>query len=205
MVRLSSSLDAQDAPATRQNATGASCSLPGANSPSSYYRLVATRRGPWQRSVAVSGLVAAVWADARCLGKAVRAWVPLPVSKPLPCLHPHDIRHFHLGQSQAELGIVAVPGIGQHHALWNASLVDSPNLLQSNVWLGLKLDILGNTSLLPSFSVLDPNVRQIQAMCHWHTRRVCGHREAHGYTAIVPFAHLAAIAAIRVLDARPQR
>src|SRR5437764_14550583 len=75
-------------------------------------------------------------------------------------LHSHDIRHFHLGQGQAELGIVAVSGIGQHYALRNASLAGSPNLLQRNVWLGLKLDIFGNASLLSSFAVLDPTFRQ---------------------------------------------
>src|SRR5215470_11526500 len=68
-------------------------------------------------------------------------------------LHSHDIRHFHLGQSHAELGIVAVSSIGQHYALWNASLAGSPNLLQRNVWLGLKLDLFGNAGLLPSFFV----------------------------------------------------
>src|SRR6185295_15992762 len=71
-------------------------------------------------------------------------------------LHSHDIRHFHLAQGHAEIGIVAVSGIGQHYALRNASLAGPPNLLQRNVWLGLKLDLFGDASLLSSFAVLDP-------------------------------------------------
>src|SRR5690242_12922608 len=76
-------------------------------------------------------------------------------------LHSRDIRHFHLGQGQAELGLVAVSGIGQHYALRNAALAGSPNLLQRNLWLGLELDAFGNASLLSSFAVLDPNFWQI--------------------------------------------
>src|SRR5215467_10038803 len=108
-------------------------------------------------------------------------------------LHAHDILHFHLGQCQAEPGIVAVSGIGQHYALRNPSLAGSLNLLQRKLWLGLKLDLFGNTGLLSPFLILDPNFRQIQPIGHRHARRVGGDGQTDSHSTVILFADLATV------------
>ena len=88
---------------------------------------------------------------------------------------------------------VAVAGIGQHHALRNASLTRSPNLLEGDFWLGLKLNRFRHAGLLPPLAVFDPRLRQIQAVRHRHTRLFRGHRKTDRHPAVILFADLAAI------------
>jgi hypothetical protein len=106
---------------------------------------------------------------------------------------PHHINYFHLGQRRTETGVGTIASVGQDHTLRTASLASTPNLLQGNLRLGLKLDLLGNASFLPSAAVLNPSLRQIQAESHRHTGRLGGHRKTDRHTAIILFANLAAI------------
>jgi hypothetical protein len=54
------------------------------------------------------------------------------------------------------LRALSIPRIGQHHSYGNLLLHRLPNLLQSNLWLGLKLDLFRNARVSTTLGVLTP-------------------------------------------------
>src|SRR4030095_5080981 len=108
-------------------------------------------------------------------------------------LDSHHIGHLQLRQLCTETGVGPVASVGQRHALWDASLTCTPDLVESDFWLGLKLNRIRHSGLLPSLAVFDPRLRQVQAVRHRHTRLLRGYRKADRYPAVILFANLAAI------------
>ena len=66
-----------------------------------------------------------------------------------------------LGEVRAELRAVPITRICQYHSHGNLLLHRLPNLLQSNLWLGLKLNLFRNARLSAAFGILAPHFRQI--------------------------------------------
>src|SRR5262249_30496137 len=57
----------------------------------------------------------------------------------------------------------SVAGIGQHHPLRDAPLTRTPDLVEGDFGLGLKLNRIRHSRLLPPLAVFDPGLRQVQA------------------------------------------
>jgi hypothetical protein len=67
------------------------------------------------------------------------------------------------------------------------------DLLEGDVWFRLKLNRVGDASLLPPFAVVDPRLRQVQAVRHRHARLFRDYRKADRYPAVILLANLATI------------
>jgi len=65
--------------------------------------------------------------------------------------------------------------------------------LQSDLGLGLKRYLFGNSGLLAAFGILTPHLRQIQPPCDGQTRTPGAHRQTHRRLAVVLFAELTAV------------
>src|SRR5437879_2072100 len=76
-------------------------------------------------------------------------------------LDAHYILQSALGEGGAEWCAVSIAGVRQNHSYGNLLFQRLPNLLQSNLWLGLKLDRFGNSGLPASVGILAPHLRQI--------------------------------------------
>jgi hypothetical protein len=88
---------------------------------------------------------------------------------------------------------VAIAGIRQHYAYRDLLRDRLPYLIQSNLWFGLKTNLLGNPGLLATFAILRPCFWQVQPPRNRQTRTPRRYRQTHGCLAIVGFASLAAI------------
>jgi hypothetical protein len=66
-----------------------------------------------------------------------------------------------LGEVSAELRALPITRICQHHSHGNLPLHRLPNLLQRNLWLGLKRNPFGNAYLSASCGILAPHFRQV--------------------------------------------
>jgi hypothetical protein len=67
-----------------------------------------------------------------------------------------------LGERSAKRRAVSIAGVGQHYACGDLLFHCLPDLLQSNFWLGLKLNLFRNPGLLAARGILAPHLRQIQ-------------------------------------------
>src|SRR5580658_9156648 len=74
-------------------------------------------------------------------------------------LDAHHILQSQLGERGAEGRAVPVAGIRQHHSHGNLLFQRLLNLLQSNLWLGLKFNRFGNSGLPASLGILAPYLR----------------------------------------------
>jgi hypothetical protein len=72
------------------------------------------------------------------------------------------VSQFHLCQRRAKTGVVSIAGTSQRHTPGDASFTGTLDLFQCDVRLGLKLDLVRNTRLLPPFSILGPHLWQVQ-------------------------------------------
>ena len=98
-----------------------------------------------------------------------------------------------LGEAGAELRVVPITGIGQHHAQRDPLLESLPNLLQRNFRLGLKFHALRNADLPAALGILTPHLRQVQSPRDRQARVPRAHRQTHGHLAVILFAYLTAV------------
>src|SRR5919201_6343740 len=76
-------------------------------------------------------------------------------------LNAHHVWQPELRESRAKLRALSITRIGQYHSYRNLLLQGLPNLLQSNFWLGLKLDLFRNARFSTALGILTPYFRQI--------------------------------------------
>src|SRR6266478_1263536 len=96
------------------------------------------------------------WLSCWC-GQGLLPWFP-------DCgvgLHAHYILQSELSEGSAKLCALPITRICQYHSHGILPLHRLPNLLQSNVWLGLKCNLLRNARLLAAFGILAPHFRQV--------------------------------------------
>ena len=85
----------------------------------------------------------------------------------------------------AERRAVPIAGIRQHHSRRNLLFHRLPDLLQSNLRLGLKLNLFRNPSLLAALGILAPHFRQVQPPRNRQTRIPGAHRQTHRRLAVI--------------------
>src|SRR5437764_14042390 len=66
-----------------------------------------------------------------------------------------------LSEGRAELRALPITRICQYNSQWHLPLHRLPNLLQSNLWLGLKPNLFRNASLSAAFGILPPYFRPV--------------------------------------------
>src|SRR3954467_9688128 len=108
---------------------------------------------------------------------------------------------------QASGGSVPLPAAGyDYNSNWTpllaglspagmAASLAAPDLIERNLGLGLEGDRLGHTGLLAPGWIINPLLRQVEAIGDRQAGRAIGKRERHGHLAIVLLAELAAILA----------
>jgi hypothetical protein len=64
-----------------------------------------------------------------------------------------------LSEGRAELRALPITRVCQYNSHWNLPLHCLPNLLQSNLWLGLKRNPFRNARLSAAFGILAPYFR----------------------------------------------
>src|SRR5580658_6130965 len=74
-------------------------------------------------------------------------------------LNAYSILQSELSDAGAKRHAVSVTGIGQHYPDGNPLLFSLPNLLPSDLGLGLKRSLFGNTGLLAALGILTPHLR----------------------------------------------
>jgi hypothetical protein len=84
-------------------------------------------------------------------------------------LHSHYVLQTQVRNSLAELPVNAVSGIGYDHTRHNAFLHCLPDLPQSDLWFGLKPNLLRNASGFPLLRIVGPNLRQVESPCNGET------------------------------------
>ena len=76
-------------------------------------------------------------------------------------LHADNILQLEFGKSVAKLGVDAVSRVSQNNATVQFGRNRRTDLIQRNVRLGLKLNLLGHFRLFPPLGILGPFLRQI--------------------------------------------
>ena len=194
VVRCACNRDGQDARERRQSGIAKFLDCPGANrSPS---RPKTASRGPTASPKRADGLrcAAGVWgalhglvfaaAPARVVAPVPRPW--WSISIPTTYCSPSSVR-------QCGTACPSHSRIGQYHSHGTCCCNRLPNLLQSNLWLGLKLNPFGNSCLLAAFGILTPHFRQIQPPGNRQTRIPRAHRQTHRRLTVILFADLTAV------------
>ncbi len=110
-------------------------------------------------------------------------------------LHPHTVLQLHPLQRFTPRRFVAIPRIRQHNAVGNSRGFSRADLLQRELGLGLKLQLLWHTGFFSPPPILSPRLRQIQPQVHRHTATFAGQRQTHRHLTIVLLAQLPAILA----------
>src|SRR6202021_948253 len=98
-----------------------------------------------------------------------------------------------LGDAPAQLGIVAIAGVHQHHVAGKAGLARPADLIEGDLRLGLERDLLGHPRLAATYIVLDPRLRQVQPIGHRQARVVVGKRQRYRRLAVRLLAKLSAV------------
>src|SRR4051794_39221882 len=98
-----------------------------------------------------------------------------------------------LGYAVAEIGIVAVSRVGQYDFGVDPGGNGRTQLAQCDLWLGLEDDIFGYASCGASGGIINPLVRQIQAISERQAGVIVGRRNAHRDLAVVLLAELPAV------------
>jgi len=93
----------------------------------------------------------------------------------------------------AETAIVAVGGIGQHHAARHTLVHQRTYLVERDLRLGLKSDLFGYARLLAPLLVVCPGLGKIEAIGGRNAGLFGGQRDAYCYTAVLQFAQLTAV------------
>ena len=104
-----------------------------------------------------------------------------------------DIGQAQRGEPAAEGGVVAVAGIGQHHALRHAVGDRLADLLERDLRLGLEGDVLGHAGLPAPRLVIGPGLGQIEPIGDRQAGVLVRHRQRHRDLAVVLLAELAAV------------
>src|SRR5215831_2853983 len=141
------------------------------------------------------GIALQQFARSSCVAFARRRWFRFFARLPdrRGALDPYYVGHLQLSQLYTETSVGPVAGVGQNHALRDAPLTRPSNLVESDFRLGLKLNRIRYSRLLPPLAVFDPRLRQVQAVRHRHTGFFRGHRKADRHTAVILFPDLPAI------------
>ena len=84
-----------------------------------------------------------------------------------------------LGDAVAEIGVVAVSRVGQCDLGVDPGGNGRTQLVQCDLWLGLEGDIFGYASSRASGGIINPLVRQIQAISERQAGVIVGRRKAH--------------------------
>src|SRR5579872_1655879 len=83
-------------------------------------------------------------------------------------LDSHDVGHLQFHHFSAEAAVGSIAGISQHYAWRDTSLTCTPDLIESDFRLGLKLSRIRHSGLLSPLAVFNPRLRQVQTVCNWH-------------------------------------
>ena len=108
-------------------------------------------------------------------------------------LHAHHIAKPERCDAGAKTRVGPIAGVGEHYALRRAGGVRALNLVECDLWLGLKDDFLWNAGFLAARAIVGPRFGQIQSMRNRQAGRIIGDRKRHRDLAIVLLAQLAAI------------
>jgi len=95
-----------------------------------------------------------------------------------------------LGDAVAEIGVVAVSRVGQCDLGVDPGGNGRTQLVQCDLWLGLEGDIFGYASSRASGGIINPLVRQIQAISERQAGVIVGRRKAHRDLTVVLLAEL---------------
>src|SRR5215471_9637902 len=104
-------------------------------------------------------------------------------------LNAHHILQSELRKIRAKLRSLSITRICQHYPSGNLLLPRLPNLLQSNLRLGLKLDLLRHARLSTAFRLLAPFFGQIESPPHRQTRTPRAHRQTHRHLQLSDLPH----------------
>ena len=85
-------------------------------------------------------------------------------------------------ETAAQLCVIAIGGIHQHHAVRKTGLVRSTYLIERDLRLSLEADVRRNTHLAPPLSILRPVLRQVQPIDHWQAGVMVGDLDNHTAT-----------------------
>src|SRR5215217_5825649 len=108
-------------------------------------------------------------------------------------LHAHHVLQIQFCDSRTESTVNSITGVGYHDSGRHTVLQCLPDLSQSDLWFGLKLNLFRDTCLFPPFPITGPNLRQIQSPGNRKAAGPCCYRQAHRYPAILLFANLSAV------------
>ncbi len=142
-----------------------------------------THRLPPSTGKALEHLICAAWAQGRVLFN----------------LHREIARNaYHIGlsadlQPLQERWILPIVRIGNHRLVGNRKRPGFIQPLQGQLGLGLKLNLVGHSSLLTADRILRPRLRQIQAHTHRPMHCRIGIHTGHGYLTIGHLPHRATI------------
>src|SRR5258705_850702 len=110
-------------------------------------------------------------------------------------LHPNTVLQLHPLQRFTPRRFVAIARIRQHHADGKARGFGRADLLQRDLGLSLKLQLLWHTGLFSPPPIFSPFLRQVQPPVDRHTATPGGQRQTHRHLTIVLLAQLPAILA----------
>src|SRR5260370_32058016 len=90
-----------------------------------------------------------------------------------------------LSEGSAELRSIPITRICQYYAYGNLLCHRMPELLQSNLWFGLKPNLFRNARLLAAFGILTPRFRQVQSPCNRQAPIQRGHRQSRSCPTVI--------------------
>ena len=93
----------------------------------------------------------------------------------------------------AEVGVDAIPGVGQHRCCRHTDRQRGADLRQRDLRLGLERHCFRHARTGTTVRVIGPGLRRIQPMCERQTGMVVGHRQRDGDLAVILFAELSAV------------
>src|SRR5712692_1317990 len=114
-------------------------------------------------------------------------------------LDAYRILQSELGDGGAEWRAVSIASVGQYHSYRDPLFDHLPNLLQSNLRLGLKFRLFGDSGLLAALGILAPHLRQIQPPSDWQTRTPRAHRQTYCNLTVILLADFDRSTAERLL------
>ena len=94
---------------------------------------------------------------ARGYGQGLLPWFPDGGVR----LNAHDILQSELREIRTKLCALPITRVRQHHSHRNLLLHRLPNLLQSNLWLGLKPNLFRDARWFTACRILAPHFRQV--------------------------------------------
>src|SRR5258705_5386341 len=105
------------------------------------------------------------------------------------------IRQPLLGNALTKLGIVTKASVEQHVAARKSGIAGPTDVSKRDLILGLKADLFGHAGLIPSRTIVSPDLWQIELIRHRQAGMVVRDRQRHRHLAVRLLAQLSAILA----------